>query len=146
MPLSTLSDAPAEVRGRWYDRLGAGAATLCAVHCAVLPFAIAVLPLFGLEFLASHAFEWVFLGLSAALAVLSVTHSWRHHGRFYAWTPLLLGLAILGGERFFPGIHEHVVAHAIAMSTGGLLVAAAHWINLRRAHGGPACPHPHEHH
>ena len=134
-----------ESRGRWFDRLGAGAATLCAVHCAALPVTIALLPALGLEVLASHAFELVFLALSTAFAVLSVAHSLRHHGRFHAWGLLLAGLGILYGERLVPAIHEQPVPHAIVMSLGGLLVASAHWVNLRRAHGGRPCPHPHDH-
>lgn len=125
----------AEARGRWYDRLGAGAATLCAVHCAVLPVAMVFLPALGLEFLASHAFEGFFLAFTTLFAVLSVGHSIRAHGRFFAWWLLVPGLAVLWGERLVPWIHDHVVAHALMMTIGGSLVAIAHLINLRRAHG-----------
>lgn len=130
-----------ETRGRWYDRLGLGAAALCAVHCAMLPLSIGLLPALGLGVLASHGFELVFLGLATLFAVLSVAHSLRHHGRFHAWGLLLAGLGILYGERLIPAIHEQPVLHAIVMSLGGLLVAVAHGINLRRAHGDCACPH-----
>jgi len=145
MAASLRLDSPAEQRGRWYDRLGMGAATVCAVHCAVLPFSIALLPVLGLGFLASHAFELVFIGLSTLFGVLSVAHSLRHHGRFFAWSLLLPGLGILWFERLIPAIHEQPIAHAVVMSAGGLLVAAAHWVNLRRAHGGASCAHPHAH-
>lgn len=125
----------AEVRGRWYDRLGAAAATLCAVHCALLPLAMAFLPALGLEFLASHAFEGFFLAFTTLFAVLSVAHSLRAHGRFFAWPLLLAGLAILFAERFVPAIHEHTLLHALTMTTAGTLVAVAHVMNLRLAHG-----------
>lgn len=125
----------AEARGRWYDRLGAGVATLCAVHCALLPLAMVFLPALGLEFLASHEFEGFFLAFTTLFAILSVGHSLRAHGRFYAWPLLLAGLAILFAERFIPVIHEHTVLHAITMTTAGTLVAAAHLLNLRLAHG-----------
>ncbi len=124
-----------EERGRWYDRLGAGAATLCAVHCAVLPLAMAFLPALGLEFLASHAFEGFFLAFTAIFATLSVGHSIRAHGRFFAWGLLLPGMGLLIVERFVPAIHDHALAHGLVMSVAGGLVAAAHIVNLRRAHG-----------
>lgn len=139
------TSASAEIRGRWYDRLGVGAAALCAVHCALLPVTIALLPALGLGILASHAFEVVFLFLSTTFAILSVGHSLRHHGRFHAWGLLVAGLGILYLERLVPAIHEQPVPHAMAMSVGGLLVALAHWVNLRRAHDGRPCVHPHEH-
>lgn len=145
MATSLRLDSSAEQRGRWYDRLGVGAATVCAVHCALLPFSIALLPILGLGFLASHEFELVFVGLSTLFGVLSVAHSLRHHGRFFAWSLLLPGLGILWFERLIPAIHEQPMAHAAVMSAGGLLVAAAHWVNLRRAHGGASCAHPHAH-
>jgi hypothetical protein len=129
-----------ETRGRWYDRLGAMAATLCAVHCALLPLAMAFLPALGLEFLASHAFEGFFLAFTTVFAALSVGHSLRAHGRFYAWPLLLPGLAILFAERFVPAIHDHVLLHALTMTTAGTLVAVAHVMNLRLAHG-----HAHAH-
>ena len=37
-----------------FDRLGATASFLCAVHCAALPLVIATLPAIGLGFLANH--------------------------------------------------------------------------------------------
>ncbi|MBS3895688.1 MerC domain-containing protein [Silanimonas sp.] len=129
-----------ELRGRWYDRLGISAATLCVIHCATLPLTIGLLPALGLSVLASHGFELVFLGMSTTFAVLSVAHSLRFHGRFHAWGLLLLGLGILYGERLVPAIHEQPVPHAIVMSLGGLLVAVAHAVNLRRAHADCACP------
>lgn len=148
MPRSLPATNPsAEARGRWYDRLGATAATLCAVHCAVLPLAMAFLPALGLEFLASHAFEGFFLAFTTVFAVLSVGHSLRAHGRFFAWPLLLSGLAILFAERFVPAIHDHALLHALTMTTAGTLVAVAHLLNLRLAHGRTqdvAC-HDHAH-
>jgi hypothetical protein len=127
-----------ETRGRWYDRLGATVATLCAVHCALLPLAMVFLPALGLEFLGSHEFEGFFLAFTTLFAVLSVGHSLRAHGRFFAWPLLLVGIVILFAERFVPFIHDHMVLHALTMTTAGTLVAVAHLLNLRLAHGRKA--------
>jgi hypothetical protein len=135
-------------RGRWYDRLGAGAATACAIHCAALPVAAATLPALGLQFLATHEFELIFLASASLFATLSVVHSLRQHGRFFAWPFLVPGLAILWLERFFPSIHEQPVPHAVVMTIGGTLVAIAHLVNLRLAHGhvnDASCQHGHKH-
>ncbi|MGL6289057.1 MAG: MerC domain-containing protein [Silanimonas sp.] len=145
----SASSAAAETRGRWYDRLGAMAATLCAVHCALLPLAMAFLPALGLEFLASHEFEGFFLAFTTVFAVLSVGHSLRAHGRFFAWPLLLAGLAILFAERVVPFIPDHTLLHALTMTTAGTLVAIAHVMNLRLAHGraaeAPCDGHAHAH-
>lgn len=144
-PTHSASPPAREARGRWYDRLGAMTATLCAVHCAVLPLAMAFLPALGLEFLASHAFEGFFLAFTTVFAMLSVGHSLRAHGRFFAWPLLLVGLAILFAERFVPAIHDHVLLHALTMTTAGTLVAVAHLLNLRLAHGRAAGTACHDH-
>jgi hypothetical protein len=39
------------------DRLGAAGSLLCALHCALLPLAIAVLPALGIALWSSEAFE-----------------------------------------------------------------------------------------
>jgi hypothetical protein len=131
-------DSSVERRGRWYDRLGAFVATLCAIHCAGLPFVLALLPALGLEFLATHEFEGIFLVWTLVFAMLSVGHSLRQHGRFHAWGLLLAGLALLGVERAMPVIHDTPLLHALVMTAAGTLVAWAHLRNLRRAHP-PAC-------
>lgn len=55
---------------RLADRVGATASLLCAVHCAVLPFVLAVLPALSLSFLADHRFERVFIACASGLAAL----------------------------------------------------------------------------
>jgi len=140
MPAPSLAAERIEARGRWYDRLGAIAASLCAVHCAVLPLAMAFLPALGLEVLGSHEFEVFFLAFTTLFATLSVGHSLRAHGRFFAWSLLLPGLALLWGERFVPAIHEVTLMHALVMTLAGGLVASAHMVNLRLAHGVSRAP------
>src|SRR6478672_8405035 len=51
------------------DRFGATASFLCAIHCALLPFVIAVLPALGLAFLADHRFERGFIAFASVLAL-----------------------------------------------------------------------------
>ena len=58
---------------RWWrvaDRVGAVASFLCAIHCALLPFVLALLPFMGLEFLADHRLERAFVLFDGLLAVL----------------------------------------------------------------------------
>ncbi|MBF2053583.1 MAG: MerC domain-containing protein [Candidatus Sericytochromatia bacterium] len=45
------------------DTIGITASLLCAVHCALHPLLLVILPVAGLSFLISSGFEMVFWGL-----------------------------------------------------------------------------------
>ena len=51
------------------DKAGATASLACAVHCALMPLVVTLLPLVGLGFLADERTEWALLGLSAPAGV-----------------------------------------------------------------------------
>lgn len=137
-------------RTRWWsvaDRIGAAASFLCAIHCALLPFVLAALPFLGLEFLADHRFERGFVMFACALALLALIRGYRRH---QGPLPLLLaapGLALLLSGVTFAESYS-VILHSVLVTSGGLLVAAAHFVNLRSdrrfAHDhvhGPQCVH-----
>lgn len=115
------------------DRVGATASLLCAVHCALLPFVLALLPLVGLEFLAGHTFERIFVACAAALACTSIVTAYRRHRRPHALFLMVPGIALL---LFGVAINldAHVVVHTASVVTGGVLVASAHVTNLVLSH------------
>lgn len=125
------------------DRVGATASLLCAVHCALLPFVLALLPLIGLEFLAGHTFERIFVACAAALASASILTAYRRHRKPHALFLMVPGIALLlSGVAV--DIGAHVALHTVAVVCGGVLVASAHATNLVLAHRcahGPACGH-----
>ncbi|HEY4292006.1 MerC domain-containing protein [Luteibacter sp.] len=140
-----------ETPRRWWraaDRLGATASFLCAIHCAALPFVIALLPLIGLSFLADHRFEAGFVAFASVLATVVLVSGYRRHRRR---APLLLavpGLVLLMLGVTFLDNHSLAV-HSVLVTCGGLLVASAHFVNLRVNRGGyaghvhgPSCVHP----
>lgn len=116
---------------RWVDSLGSVGAFLCAVHCALLPFALVLLPVVGFGMLASAGFERGFVLFATALAIASLWNGHRRHRRYRAMAILAPGLLLLWAGILVPGIHEGALLHAIAMSIGGSLVALAHLVNLR---------------
>lgn len=129
---------------RWWqvaDRVGATASFLCAIHCALLPFVLALLPFVGLSFLADHAFERGFVLFACALALFALIRGYRRH---QGPLPLMLaapGLALLLlGVTYAEGYS--IILHSVLVTCGGLLVASAHFVNLRadRRHG-----HAHAH-
>lgn len=127
------TDSGQSTTTRWWrlaDRLGALASFLCAIHCALLPFVLAVLPLLGLGFLASHGFERGFVLFACVLALASLVGAYRRHRR-----PLPLRLALTGLVLLLMGVtfaeNYSIVLHSVMVTCGGLLVASAHFVNLR---------------
>ncbi len=125
------------------DRVGATASLLCAVHCALLPFVLALLPLIGLEFLAGHLFERIFVACAAALASASIITAYRRHHRPHALFLMVPGIALLLFGIAF-NLDAHVAIHTASVVTGGVLVASAHVTNLVLAHRHHHATHAHK--
>jgi len=108
------------------DKLGILASVACAVHCAVLPLVITVLPLIGLEFLAN---EWIEIGmicLAIGIGAWSLVGAYSSHKSFVPLTTLLLGFALIGVGHFWIEDWEPVL-----IPFGGLTIAAGHYINWK---------------
>ncbi len=132
-----VMETPAPPVRRWWslaDRLGATASFLCAIHCALLPFVIAALPLLGLEFLADHTFERVFVLFAAALATTTLVTGYRRHAYRLPLYLAVPGLALLVLGVTAVDLDTQVVLHSIMVTCGGLLVASGHAVNLRLTH------------
>ncbi len=115
------------------DRVGATASFLCAVHCALLPFVIALLPLIGLGFLADHRFERIFVACAAALASVTIVTAWRRHRKLHALFLLIPGIALLLAGIVIDIEHQEWL-HTAMVVCGGVLVASAHVTNLVLSH------------
>lgn len=134
---------PPSVLARLADRFGASASFLCAVHCALLPAVIAILPALGLGFLADHGFERGFVAFASVLALTTAMFGFRRHRRFRAFWFLVPGLILLVLGVLVDADHTSA-RHAVMVSIGGTLVALAHLVNLRLTHGhvhDAACGH-----
>lgn len=115
------------------DRFGATASFLCAVHCALLPFVVALLPTLGLGFLADHDYEQMFIVFACLLAGTTIVLGVRHHGdrRALALVVPGIGLLLAGVAVEFD---ELPIIHATLVCCGGSLLALAHVVNLRLGH------------
>ena len=113
------------------DRVGATASFLCALHCAALPFVLALLPALGLSFLADHSFERWFIAFATALALTMMIRGYRRHGAPQALFLLLPGLVLLWLGGYVFDLESSGLWHALLVSLGGTAVALAHIINLR---------------
>ncbi|MGV8940900.1 MAG: MerC domain-containing protein [Lysobacter sp.] len=120
---------------RLLDRLGAYGSLLCAIHCALLPVVIALLPALGLMSMGSDRFEQAFVAFATLLGVFSLAQGYRRHGVVRALWLLIPGLSVLWLAVLYPPLHQSLVPHAIVMTLGGTLVGLAHVANLRLNHG-----------
>ena len=139
---ATPSESAADVSSR-VDQVGAVASIACAVHCASWPFLLALMPSLGLTWLASESLEQGFVVFATLWALGSLLVGYRRHRAYRALGVLVPGLLLVWWSTFGPWHHE-VVAHAAGMTAGGTLIAFAHLLNLRLAHGhvhDAACGH-----
>jgi MerC mercury resistance protein len=135
---NVLSRSETITEGNRLDRLGAAASLVCAVHCASMPLLAGLLPLVGLSFLASDQAEWLLVGLSLGVGILSLAPSYTRKHR--QWRPLVLFtfgasliiVVLLSAE-------EGSRLEAPAMALGALLIACAHLINRRLCRSCAAC-------
>lgn len=130
----------------WVDSLGSASAFVCSLHCALLPFVLAILPAVSLGVLASSGFEYGYVAFASILAVTSLWQGYRRHRVYRALIFLVPGLIAVWAGVLMPVLHHNSVPHAVAMTFGGTLIAVAHWVNLRLTHGhvhDAGCTHDH---
>ncbi|HST44992.1 MAG TPA: MerC domain-containing protein [Luteimonas sp.] len=121
------------------DRVGFAASLLCAVHCALLPLALALLPAFGLGLGGWIDLDQAFVVFASLLGATTLSLGYRRHRAFRAWALLLPGLALVWAGAF-SHLHDHSILHAVVMTVGGLMLAAAHVVNLRLTHVAAGTP------
>ncbi|MBB1471433.1 MerC domain-containing protein [Luteimonas sp. MC1782] len=131
--------SPSAIRNA--DRVGFAASFLCAIHCALLPVALALLPALGFTAVGWVDIDQAFVVFATLLGATTLSLGYRRHRAFRAWALLLPGLGLVWAGAF-TALHTHGVAHAAVMVSGGLLLATAHLVNLRLTHAaastGPA--------
>lgn len=120
---------------RLLDRLGATGSLLCAVHCALLPLVIALLPSLGLAAWLGEGFERGFVLFATLLGLFTLVQGYRRHHAVRALWLLVPGLLVLWTGVLYAPLHQSLVPHAVAMTFGGTLVGLAHLANLRLNHG-----------
>lgn len=117
------------------DRLGATGSLVCAIHCALLPVLIAVLPSLGVAMWLGDDFERGFVVFASLLGLFTLIQGYRRHRAVRALGMLVPGLTGLWFGIGYEPLHHQVVPHAVIMTFGGTLVGLAHLANLRLNHG-----------
>jgi hypothetical protein len=120
------------------DTVGASASLLCAIHCAILPLIITVLPLIGLQVLAESWVEWALVCLAAVVGVSSLCFGYREHRSLRALIVLGVGLTLMITGRLVE--HFEVGEWGVpVLVLGGLTIAGSHLLNRKLCHDCRAC-------
>lgn len=125
------------------DRVGFTASSLCAIHCALMPFVITLLPLVGLEFLSSPWVEISIIVLSILIGIASLIPSYlKYHRRILPLLLLIVGFMLIFGTHLL-GLHE---LEPVLVPLGGFTIAGAHLLNwkLNKPFHCEACVQDHE--
>ena len=122
-----------------FDKAGATASMICAVHCVAVPLLLAILPVIGLTWLDNPWVDRSFFFLAFIFVVLAHPRGYAQHRRCIPAFIALIGLiaiflAIL--------VFERVEAHHYLVAAGGLMVAGSHWLNRHFCHRA-CCDHHH---
>jgi hypothetical protein len=115
------------------DRIGIAGSLLCALHCALVPLIVALLPSLGVVVFAGADVDQTVVVFATVLGFTSLGIGFRRHRAFHAWALLVPGVLLLWLASFTP-LHDHSGIHTGLMVVGGLLVASAHLANLRLSH------------
>ncbi|GAB56760.1 hypothetical protein GPUN_2646 [Glaciecola punicea ACAM 611] len=109
------------------DRLGVWLASLCALHCLLLPILIPLAPLIASSFVADAWFERVILSGSILVGFAALFIGfYQYHRQLYPIYSLVLGALIYWNKHMFGEAYEPVT-----IAVGALLIIIAHVTNLR---------------
>lgn len=101
------------------DRFAAAGSLVCALHCAITPLLLAVIPSLGLSIWLGDGFERGFVVFVTVLGLFSLVWGYRRHRAFRALGMLLFGLMALWAGVLYAPLHEAAVPHAVVMTVGG---------------------------
>lgn len=121
------------------DSIGFIASTLCAIHCALMPFVFIFLAFYGLNFIADPAIELIFISTSVIIGIFTFTHGYfKHHKRLYPFAIFITGLIIVFTGHFL--FHEHEPSESyhteeilllFISPIGAILIGVGHYLNRK---------------
>jgi len=134
------------------DLIGFSASTICAIHCALMPFIIVFLPLMGLQFMANPFVEYIFIAASLVIGSFTFKHGYfNHHKKLYPFILFLSGFTIIMVGHFFFHEHSHEVIQdmesvhndetmfLMIAPAGAFIIAISHLINRRLSKTTKVC-------
>ncbi|GAB4456491.1 MAG: hypothetical protein OHK0029_14550 [Armatimonadaceae bacterium] len=141
-PVKSNSPSPFRAPGS-LDAFGAAASFLCAMHCALMPLVITLLPLVGLQFLAEGWVEWVLIGTAAVIGITSLCLGFREHRSRRALAVLAAGISLVVLGRVSEQ-YEWGEWGVPVLVLGGITIAGSHLLNRKLCNDCRSCSVPHK--
>jgi len=112
------------------DKTGATVSWLCAVHCLAMPFLISFLPLLGVSFLAHEGIEYIIVGISTVIALVTLLPAYfKQHRKIRTLLLFVSGICfVVFADLLF---EESIFGKIIFVSAGAMCITTAHFINRR---------------
>lgn len=121
------------------DSIGFVASTLCAIHCAAMPFLIIFLTFYGFQFIANPVIEYLFIGSSILIGTFTFRHGYiNHHRKIFPFSLFFSGLLIvIFGHFLFDSHSETEIQHNnntiffMIAPIGAFFIALGHYLNRK---------------
>jgi len=122
----------------FWDKTGATVSWLCAIHCLAMPFIISFLPLLGISFLAHEGIEYVIIGISIVIALLSLLPDYfKQHRKIRTLLLFVSGICCVAfAETLF---ESNLFGKMLFVLIGALCITSAHFINRRLCRSCRTC-------
>ncbi len=109
-----------------FDRAGMSASLACAVHCAVLPVALAALPALGLAWLDSPWVDWSMVVLALGIALSAHRGGYRLHRQCLPAGVALAGIVIIATAMC---LLKRSASYHYVQASGAVIIAGSHLLN-----------------
>lgn len=117
-----------------WDALGITTSLACAIHCAVLPLLMTSLPLFGINIIHNHAFEYTMIALAFVIGARALYHGTKHHHQ--SKTPVILfsiGILLLVFKEVWHDCAVYFLIPAV------FFIIYAHYLNYKKCKAVSHC-------
>lgn len=130
--MAALDVKTPEITRSRLDNLGIVLSSLCAVHCFLLPVALAVVPALGIGVLDDGVFHPVLAGSVAVIGAFAFSRGYHRHGNRRVIGAaitgiLILSFAALNSAHHFMTENEERIATLVASG----LIAISHYLNWK---------------
>ena len=124
------------------DKSAIGLSLLCALHCLLLPVAVATLPAVSSLGLDDEAFHLWLVVVVLPISAFALLLGCRKHGRMFVLAIGGLGLAVLVSTPLLGHALLGESGERLLTLTGALLIAVAHVKNYRLCRSADSCERP----
>lgn len=108
-----------------WDALGITASVACAIHCALLPFVLSSLPLFGINIIDNPVFEYSMIFIAFIIGIIALSKGKKLHHSSKPMILFSIGMVFLFGKEIFHQFHLILLIPAV------FFILYAHFVNFK---------------